>query len=218
MRFPGQYYDAETGLSYNYARDYDPVTARYGESDPIGLKGGVNTYSYANASPVSNIDPAGRLFYTNPMIENPMGAAATVAWAAGTAIGTIIYNAYSTQIQDALEHAFPYPTVAGAPVPSAAAAPPLPPAANDPEFGGGDCPPDCRAFRELLNRMYQALVNAEAVPGLTNSLDVHWQQFNKSVRAYEKQCGPYTPPPSLHDIYIYIYIYEMRSGSDLIDY
>jgi RHS repeat-associated protein len=42
LRFPGQYYDAETGLHYNYRRDYNPGLDRYIEADPIGLKGGLN--------------------------------------------------------------------------------------------------------------------------------------------------------------------------------
>jgi RHS repeat-associated protein len=59
LRFPGQYFDAESGLHYNYFRDYDPSTGRYIESDPIGLEGGLNTYSYAEGSPLLFVDPLG---------------------------------------------------------------------------------------------------------------------------------------------------------------
>ena len=38
LRFPGQYYDAETSTHYNYFRDYDPSVGRYEQSDPIGLR------------------------------------------------------------------------------------------------------------------------------------------------------------------------------------
>ncbi|WP_213881961.1 RHS repeat-associated core domain-containing protein, partial [Pseudomonas sp. dw_358] len=59
LRFPGQVYDATSQLSYNYYRDYNAQTGRYVQSDPIGLKGGLNTYGYVGGNPLSHIDPAG---------------------------------------------------------------------------------------------------------------------------------------------------------------
>ena len=56
LRFPGQYFDAEIGLHYNYYRDYDPAIGRYLESDPIGVRAGSNTYAYSNLNPVVNLD------------------------------------------------------------------------------------------------------------------------------------------------------------------
>ena len=69
LRFAGQYEDQETGTHYNYLRDYDPETGRYVTSDPIGLKGGVNTYAYVGGDPLRHIDPLG-LQIANPYPED----------------------------------------------------------------------------------------------------------------------------------------------------
>jgi RHS repeat-associated protein len=60
IRFPGQYFDEETGLNYNVHRDYDSASGREIESDPKGLFGGqISTYTYGADNPLMNIDPLG---------------------------------------------------------------------------------------------------------------------------------------------------------------
>ncbi|WP_158550291.1 MULTISPECIES: RHS repeat-associated core domain-containing protein [unclassified Simplicispira] len=59
LRYPGQYFDQETGLHYNYFRSYDSRTGRYTQADPIGLDGGWNRFAYVEGNPLSYVDPEG---------------------------------------------------------------------------------------------------------------------------------------------------------------
>ncbi|WP_426308424.1 RHS repeat-associated core domain-containing protein [Acidovorax facilis] len=59
LRYPGQYFDKETKLHYNYFRTYAPSTGRYTQGDPIGLDGGWNRFGYVDGNPLSYTDPLG---------------------------------------------------------------------------------------------------------------------------------------------------------------
>src|SRR5690606_24598883 len=83
-RFPGQRLEVETGLHYNYFRDYDPTTGRYLQSAPIGLAGGINMYGYVRGSPVNYVDPLG----LNPVAGCMVGSfAGPVGCGAGATAG-----------------------------------------------------------------------------------------------------------------------------------
>jgi RHS repeat-associated protein len=59
LRFPGQQATDASGLFYNYQREYEPMVGRYSQSDPIGLVGGISTYSYVSGNPASALDRLG---------------------------------------------------------------------------------------------------------------------------------------------------------------
>jgi len=67
LRFPGQIAMSETGNRQNGFRDYESFTGRYLQSDPIGLKGGINSYSYVTANPLGRIDSLGLYGYGDIM-------------------------------------------------------------------------------------------------------------------------------------------------------
>jgi RHS repeat-associated protein len=89
LRFPGQYFDVETGLHYNYHRDYDPGTGRYLQPDPIGLGGGMNLYGYAENNPVLDADPSGLMAIPWPWLI-PAGEKALAFLGAVTGLGAAI--------------------------------------------------------------------------------------------------------------------------------
>jgi len=77
FRFPGQYYDSESGLHYNLMRYYSPETGRYLTSDQIGQESDLNHYLYVYANPVGWIDPSGLLGIADlPTIPQPIVNAA----------------------------------------------------------------------------------------------------------------------------------------------
>ena len=90
QRFPGQYFQIETGLHYNWYRNYDPVTGRYTQPDPLRFIDGPSIYSYAGNSPFMMTDKKGLCAEDACVVEtaialcasNPACSAAAVATAA----------------------------------------------------------------------------------------------------------------------------------------
>lgn len=95
LRFPGQYYDAETGLHQNWHRTYDPLSGRYVESDPIGLAGGWNTYGYVAGNTLGYTDPSGLV------IETPWDVA-NVALSGASLVANLASGNYGGAAVDAL--------------------------------------------------------------------------------------------------------------------
>ena len=90
-RFPGQWFQSESGLHQNWMRDYDPTTGRYLQADPLGLVDGASVYGYVKQNPGRWIDPTGlevAIIWNFPVPGNPFGHCAVavngLVWSFGT--------------------------------------------------------------------------------------------------------------------------------------
>ncbi len=80
LRFPGQWFQSESGLHQNWMRDYDPTTGRYLQADPLGLVDGASVYGYALQSPGRYADHTGECVgLWAPVCAAALGAALNVA-------------------------------------------------------------------------------------------------------------------------------------------
>ena len=77
LRYPGQWYDAETGTADNGYRTFESYLGRYAQTDPTGFNGGISTYAYVGNDPLSHIDPTGLM---PPGMPTPMGPFLPPPW------------------------------------------------------------------------------------------------------------------------------------------
>jgi RHS repeat-associated protein len=103
LRYPGQLFDGESNLNYNYFRDYDPSLGRYIESDPIALLGGTNTYAYSIADPIGKSDPSGLIGPQEPSHANAIESA--IARGDYAQLRTLLEAAQSLEEEQALRAA-----------------------------------------------------------------------------------------------------------------
>ena len=86
LRFPGQWFQTETGLHQNWMRDYDPTTGRYIQADPLGLVDGASVYGYALQNPGKYTDSTGEFIpqiaacLANPICRGAVAGGAMVLY------------------------------------------------------------------------------------------------------------------------------------------
>jgi RHS repeat-associated protein len=75
-RLPGEWYQLEAGLHYNWHRHYDASIGRYTQPDPLGFVDGPSQYAYARSGPQMFVDPDGRVALC---FAGPVPCAAAIA-------------------------------------------------------------------------------------------------------------------------------------------
>jgi RHS repeat-associated protein len=73
--FTGQDADTSTQLVFLRARQYDPETGVFLSRDPLGVNGGLNTYTYVASDPINGIDPQGTVAFWDTVVAAGVGAA-----------------------------------------------------------------------------------------------------------------------------------------------
>jgi type VI secretion system secreted protein VgrG len=102
IMFPGQYYDSETQLSQNWNRDYDPMIGKYIQSDPFGLNGGINTYSYVLDNPLILTDPMG-MAAGGALLGGALGGVLGAESGPGDAAAIVEGAALGSELQDMMD-------------------------------------------------------------------------------------------------------------------
>jgi len=167
LRLPGQYYDAETGLNYNYFRDYEPATGRYAESDPIGLRGGLSTFDYGLSSPLIISDSYGLSGGNHGLfcaIGGGLGMAVGFVVCSPTGPGALVCSAAAGAVMGG---------IAGCSLGMAASLSTDLPAISTTRNDQGDCP--CTGYPSRTEAFLQASAHAGMGPDWT---PIGWSQFN----------------------------------------
>ena len=92
LRFPGQWFQTESGLHQNWMRDYDPTTGRYIQADPLGLVDGASVYGYALQNPGRYVDPRGEQGLDGLLSSSVGRGAMSVASGAALADGPLPFG------------------------------------------------------------------------------------------------------------------------------